>query len=119
MEQAQDIADGAYRYIGNVRFDMKGASMFCDSAYYHSPTKIFEAFSRVHLVQGDTMDLYGDYLHYDENTRMAQLRRNVKLITSNTELKTTELDFDMATSSGFYTRHADIESGENKLKSQK
>jgi lipopolysaccharide export system protein LptA len=65
------------------------------------------------------MDLYGDYLHYDENTRLAQLRRNVRLITSNTELKTTELDFDMATSTGFYTRHADIESGENKLKSRK
>ena len=62
MEQAQDIANGAYRLIGNVRFDHQGASMYCDSAYFYGSLNSLEAFSRVHLVQGDTMDLYGEFL---------------------------------------------------------
>jgi lipopolysaccharide export system protein LptA len=118
MEQALDIANGAYRFIGNVRFDRSGASMYCDSAYYYSPTDIFEAFSRVHLVQGDTIDLYGDYLHFDGKTRMAKIRRNVRLLGRNMELKTTELDYDLGRSIGYYTNHADIENGDNRLKSR-
>jgi lipopolysaccharide export system protein LptA len=117
MEQATDIANGAYRLIGNVRAEHQGTVMYCDSAYQYKSNSI-EAFSRVHLVQGDSIDLYGDYLKYDGNTRIAQIRRNVKLIGRNTELRTSELDFNVGTSTGYYTRHADIKSGDNKLKSR-
>jgi len=118
MEQAQDIANGAYRFIGNVRFIREGAIMYCDSAYLYSENNTLDAFNRVHLVQGDTLDLYGEFLHYDGNTRIAQIRRNVKLVGQNTELITTELDFDLGNSVGYYTHHANITSGENKLKSR-
>ncbi len=119
MEQATDIANGAYRLIGNVRFEHGGAVMYCDSAYYYGqPRKSLEAFSRVHLVQGDSIDCYGDYLFYDENTKLAEIRRNVKLFGRNTELYTSELDYNVGTSTGYYTRHADIISGDNKLKSR-
>jgi lipopolysaccharide export system protein LptA len=119
MEQAQEIANGAYRLIGNVRFEHEGTLMYCDSAYYFGlPQNSLEAYSRVHLVQGDTIDLYGEYLHYDGNTKLAQIRRNVKLIGRNTELTTSELDFNVGTSTSYYTHHADIKSGDNKLKSR-
>lgn len=118
MEQAEDIADGALRFIGNVVLNREAAIMYCDSAYYYTATDVFEAFSRVHVIQGDTVDLYGDYLHYDGITRLAQIRRNVRLVGRNMELKTSELDYNLGTSVGFYTNHADIRSGENKLKSR-
>jgi lipopolysaccharide export system protein LptA len=118
MEQAQEIANGAYRLIGNVKFIHEGTLMYCDSAYYFGSKKSLEAFSRVHIVQGDTIDLYGDYLHYDGNTRIAKIRRNVKLVGRNTELITSELDFNLGTSTGYYTHHADIKSGDNNLKSR-
>ncbi len=119
MEQAQDIADGAYRFLGHARFKREGAIMYSDSAYFIRPKNILEAFSRVHLVQGDTIDLYGDHLIYDGNTKIARILGRVKLVGRNTELRTTELEFNLSTSTGYYTRHADIESGENKLKSRK
>jgi lipopolysaccharide export system protein LptA len=118
MMQAQDIANGAYRLIGSVRFDHEGSSMYCDSAYFYGPINSLDAFSRVHIVQGDTINVYGDFLHYDGNTRIAQIRKNVRLVGKNTELTTQELDFDLGKSIGYYTRHANIISGENKLKSR-
>jgi lipopolysaccharide export system protein LptA len=118
MEQAQDIASGAYRFLGNARFKREGAIMYCDSAYWFGNRNFLEAFSRVHLVQGDSIDLYGDYLTYDDNSRIARITGNVKLIGRNTELVTTELDYNVGTSTAYYTKHANIKSGENKLKSE-
>jgi len=118
MEQAQDIASGAYRLIGNVKFVHEGAFMYCDSAYFYTQSNSLDAFSRVHINQADTMHLYGQFLHYDGNTRIAQVRRNVKLVGRNTELTTTALDFDLGKNVGYYTNHADIISGDNNLSSQ-
>lgn len=117
MEQAQDIANGAYRLIGNVVFEHEGTVMYCDSAYHYADKNALEAFSRVHLVQGDTIDCYGDYLTYDGDTKIARIKRNVRLIGRNTELRTEELEFNTGTNTAYYTHHADIESGDNKLNS--
>ena len=118
VEFDKSIAEGAYRNIGNVIFRHEGALMYCDSAYFYSATNSLDAFSNVHIIQGDTADLYGDFLHYDGNTRIAQVRKNVRLIGKNTNLVTGSLDFDLSRNIGYYTNHADIESGENKLTSR-
>jgi lipopolysaccharide export system protein LptA len=117
MEYDKNIASGAYRLIKNVVFTHEGALMYCDSAYFYADINSLDAFSNVHINQGDTVDLYGDFLHYDGNTRIAQIRRNVKLIGRNTKLTTGTLDFDLSRNIGYYTRYANIESGENKLQS--
>lgn len=113
----QSIAGGAQRLIGNVRFTHEGAIMYCDSAYFYGATNSLDAFNRVHINQADTVDLYGDFLHYDGNTRIAEIRRNVRLVGSNTTLTTEALDFDLGKNAGYYTNHADIVSGDNKLNS--
>jgi lipopolysaccharide export system protein LptA len=118
MEFDQNIAGGAYRLISNVKFTHEGAQMYCDSAYYYPGSNSLDAFSRVHINQADTMNLYGEFLHYDGNTRIAQVRRNVRLVGRNTKLTTRALDFDLGRNIGYYTSHADIESGENQLSSQ-
>jgi lipopolysaccharide export system protein LptA len=117
MEFDKGIAGGAYRLIGNVSFKHEGALMYCDSAYFYASSNSLDAFSKVHIVQGDTVDLYGDFLHYEGNTRIAQIRKNVRLIGKNTKLVTQALDFDLGRNVGYYENHADIESGENKLTS--
>jgi lipopolysaccharide export system protein LptA len=118
VEYVENMANGAYRLIDNVRFQHEGALMFCDSAYFYSATNSLDAFSRVHIIQGDTVDLYGSFLHYDGNTRIAKIRKNVKLVGKNTLLTTSELEFNLGNNIGYYTKHADIESGENRLKSR-
>ena len=118
MEFDRNIAGGAYRLIGKVSFKHEGALMYCDSAYFYADINSLDAFSNVHIVQGDTVDLYGDFLHYEGNTRIAQIRKKVRLIGKNTKLVTSALDFDLGRNIGYYKNHADIESGENKLSSR-
>ena len=118
MEFDKSIAGGAYRLIGNVSFKHEGALMYCDSAYFYASSNSLDAFSNVHIVQGDTVDLYGEFLHYEGNTRIAQIRQKVKLVGKNTKLVTRALDFDLGRNIGYYKNHADIESGVNKLSSR-
>jgi hypothetical protein len=118
MEYDKNIAGGAYRLIRNVEFSHEGAFMYCDSAYYYPETNSLDAFSRVHIIQGDTADLYGDFLHYDGNTRFARILNNVRLIGRDTRLNTSALDFDLGRNVGYYRVHANIVSKENKLESR-
>jgi lipopolysaccharide export system protein LptA len=118
MEYDQSIAGGAYRLIGNVLFKHEGALMYCDSAYFYADVNSLDAFSHVHIIQGDTVDLYGDFLHYEGNSRMAQIKNKVRLIGKNTSLTTRALDFDLGRNIGSYKTHADIVSGQNRLSSR-
>lgn len=56
-----------------------GAYMYCDSAYLDEANNSFEAFSRVRVEQGDTLFLFGDYVHYDGNLKIFKARHNVRL----------------------------------------
>jgi lipopolysaccharide export system protein LptA len=118
LEYDERIAGGAQRLFDNVIFIHEGTFMYCDSAYYYPAINTLDAYSRIRIVQGDTVNLYGEYLHYDGNTRIAKVRRNVRLVGRNTLLVTNELDFNLGNNVGYYTHHADIESGENRLSSQ-
>ena len=87
---------------GNVIFFHEGAFMYCDSAYLYQQENFFEAFSNVRMEQGDTIFVYGDYLHYDGNTRLARLRENIRMEDRTTTLFTDSLDYDRATNLGYY-----------------
>jgi lipopolysaccharide export system protein LptA len=89
-------------FTGNVVFFHEGAFMYCDSAYLYQQTNTFEAFSNVKMEQGDTIFVYGDYLHYDGNTRLAKLRNNVRMEDRTSTLFTDSLDYDRAANLGYY-----------------
>lgn len=118
VEFDKNIANGAFRLWDKVIFRHEGAIMYCDSAYYYPNLNSLDAYNHIYINQGDTLHLYGDFLHYEGNTRLAQIEGNVKLIDKDNELTTTVLDFDMKNSVGFYTQGADIIRGENKLRSR-
>lgn len=106
------------RLIGNVIFEHEGALMYCDSAYFYSDSNSLDAFSNVYITQGDTVHLYGDKLFYNGNTRLAKIRKNVKLIDKETELTTQALDYNLEDGVGFYLNNGTIVNGENILKSK-
>lgn len=105
------------RLLGNVIFTHGGAKMYCDSAHFYSKKNSLDAFHNIYINQGDTVHLYGDYLHYDGNTKIANVRRNVRLINSETTLTTEALDYDIANSIGYYMNYAKIVNVENELES--
>ena len=104
-------------FSGNVVFYHEGAYMYCDSAYVYQQINTFEAFSNVSMEQGDTIFVYGDYLHYDGNTRLARLRDNIRMEDQTATLFTDSLDYDRLTNLGYYFDGGMLIDDENELTS--
>jgi lipopolysaccharide export system protein LptA len=102
---------------GNVKLKHNDAVMTCDSAYYYQKLNQVKAFSRVHIEQGDTLDLMGDYIFYDGKTEFAQVDGNVELVDKETHLFTKSVTYDFNADIARYTDHGRIINGENTLTS--
>ena len=102
---------------GNVIFYHEGAYMYCDSAYLYQQNNSFEAFSNVSMEQGDTIFVYGDYLFYDGNTRLARLRDNIRMEDQTATLFTDSLDYDRIANLGYYFEGGMLVDEENELTS--
>lgn len=105
------------RLIGNVQLKHENALMYCDSAHLYTDGNYFDAFSNVHIVQGDTLHVYGDFLKYDGNIKLSKIRRNVKLINNEAVLTTDSLDYDRNTEIAHYFYKGKIVDNENVLTS--
>jgi lipopolysaccharide export system protein LptA len=106
------------RLLGNVKFRNQDVFMSCDSAYFFPDLNILDAYSRVHIWRGDTLDLYGDFLKYKGDQRLAELRRNVILDTKETHLTTENIDYDLNKDMAYYFKGGKIINGENTLVSE-
>lgn len=104
--------------IGNVAFRHDSVYMYCDSACFYEKTNSLEAFDNVKMVQGDTLFLYGDYLFYDGNTQIAQVRYNVRMENKNTTLLTDSLNYDRIYNLGYYFEGGTLMDEENVLTSE-
>lgn len=113
----KSLGPGAQKLLGNVQFKHEGAIMTCDSAYFYSKTSSMDAYSNVTFQQGDTLFLYGDKVHYEGESRIAQVRNNVKLIDDSTVLVTEYLDYNRETKVAYYLDGGVITEGENVLSS--
>ena len=58
-----------------VRFEHEGAIMTCDSAYFYRKENSFDAFSNVHVNQGDTVNMYCETMNYDGTRRCSFSRQ--------------------------------------------
>lgn len=102
LEFDQSLGNNAKRLIGDVQFKHDNALMFCDSAYFYSETNSMDAFGRVRITQGDSLQLFGDSLNYSGVTKKALLRGNIKLINTDVVLTTNYLDYDRAKNVAYY-----------------
>ena len=104
---------------GDVCFRHDSVLMYCDSAYFFEKQNSLHAFGHVHLVQGDTLEGFGDILYYNGNTKLARFRNHVKLIHNNeTTLTTDSLDYDRAKNIAYYFSGGMIEDELNTLTSK-
>lgn len=111
----------AQRLIGNVKFKHEDAIMYCDSAYYYSKVNKIDAFGSIRIVQGDTLNLYGDNLYYDGNSQVATVVGDtVRLISPDFILTTDKIVFDRSINLASYYTGGLIESknDSNLLESQ-
>ena len=103
---------------GDVRFRHDSALMYCDSAYFFDKENSLHAFGHVHLIQGDSIEGFGDILYYNGNTKMAKFRKRVKLIhNGNTTLTTDSMNYDRMKDIAYYFSGGMIEDSVNTLTS--
>ncbi len=105
------------RLIGDVRLVHENTYLNCDSAWLYQKANMVEAYGNIFISRGDTLKLYGDYLKYSGETKMAELKNNVKLIDKETTLTTRNLDFDLNSDLGYYYGGGHIINGEDDLTS--
>lgn len=110
---------GMERLLGDVIIRQEQTKFYCDSAYLHNKNNSFEAFGNVHIEVNDSVDVYGDRLLYDGNTRVAELFNNVKLVDKHTVLTTDHLVYNRNTKTAFYDNGGIIVSEDNTLESKR
>ena len=104
---------------GNVCFRHDTALMYCDSAYFFEKENSLHAFGHVHLIQGDSLEGWGDVLYYYGDTKIAKFRHNVKLLHDGTTLTTDYLNYDRIKDIAYYFNGGMIEDSVNILTSSR
>ena len=110
--------NSSQRLIGNVKAEHDGSLLFCDSAYLYGDNSM-DAFGHVHIIINDSLDLYGDKLFYDGNTKIAEFHENVRMVDKKATLYTDELIYDRNTAIGEYFVWGRIVDSTNILTSKK
>jgi lipopolysaccharide export system protein LptA len=105
------------RLNGNVKLMHNDLYMNCDSAWYYDDTNQVLAYSNIHIWQGDTLHIRGQYLSYNGNTRKAFLTDSVILSDKEMKLYTDKIDYDVNTQVANYDTGGRILSGDNTLTS--
>ena len=100
---------------GNVQFKQGNMFMDCDSARFYDKVNKIEAFGDIYIRQQDTLDLHGDYLEYNGDSRLATIKKDVILSDGNMTLKTQQLNYDMINKVGYYSSGGHIDNGEDQL----
>lgn len=106
-----------HRFLGKVNLKHNDVIMWCDSAHYYPDKNQVQAFSKIHIEQGDTLDLYGDYLFYDGKMEQALVKNNVELIDNETHLYTSIIDYDVKNRIARYSTGGRITNADNTLTS--
>ncbi len=117
-EYDQDMRQDIQRILGNVILSHDSAFLYCDSAYLDDERNNVIAYGNVHIMISDTLNLYGDSLKYDGNTKVARIYSNVKLIDNQTILTTDTLVFDRKTQIAQYDYWGKIVNDKNILVSR-
>ncbi len=110
------IVANAQRLIGHVNITVDGALMWCDSLYSFTNNMV-DAFGNVHIVRGDTLNMYADFIHYNGVTKIAKARRNVRLIDKQVILTTDSLDYNMNNDLAAYNYSGTVKDSTNVLNS--
>lgn len=103
---------------GDVCFRHDSVLMYCDSAYFFEKENSLHAFGHVHMIQGDTLEGFSDVLYYNGNTKLARMRKHVRLLHQETVLTTDSLNYNRKKNIAYYFSGGMIEDSLNTLTSR-
>jgi len=102
---------------GKVIIKQDATLFYSDSVVLNKTKNMLEAFGHVHINDNDSIDTYSDYLRYFGNDKKAYLKGNVKLTDGKGTLTTPDLDYDLNTHIGIYTKTGKVVSEKTVLTS--
>lgn len=105
-------------WVGNVIVKQNNTTFYCDSAIFNKRARTLEAFGNVHINDADSVHTYSQYLLYYIDTRIANLKKKVKLTDGKITLFTEELRYDANEKIGDYYNGGRVVNGKSVLTSQ-
>lgn len=102
------IGKNTQSLIGDVQMSHAKTLLHCDSAYMFNDSNKVYAYGNVHIIQNDSIHLYGNYLEYEGDKNLAKLRKNVRANKGSTWLYTEFLDYDRLNDVGYYYNHGKV-----------
>lgn len=100
---------------GEVLFRQDSIWMSCDSAYFYQNRNSFEAFSHVHVWEGDTLHMWCDSLSYDGEAMRGELYDHVVMHHNDTRLHTEYLIYYRQEGRAHYPNQGWIDNPDNHL----
>lgn len=103
--------------VGNVKLKQENTLFYGDSSVFNKNGKIIEAFGNVHINDNDSIDTYSDYLLYHTDTKIATLKKKVRMTDGKSNLFTEELEYDVNQKTGVYRNGGKVINGTSVLTS--
>lgn len=104
--------------VGHVQIKQDNTLFYCDSAVYNKNKKIIEAFGNVHINDNDSVHTYSQYLLYHVDTKIANLKKKVRLTDGKSNLYSEDLQYDVNQKIGEYHTGGRVETGSSVLTSR-
>jgi lipopolysaccharide export system protein LptA len=104
--------------VGQVHLKEKNTHFYADSTVINNHARIIEAFGNVHINDNDSVHTYSQYLLYNLNTKIATLKKKVRLTDAKTNLYTEELEYDVNQKIGIYRNGGRVVNGTSVLTSE-
>ena len=117
MEGSERFGKGVQALFGAVRFRHLQTVMYCDSAFFYRDSNMVQAYGSIHIIQSDSIHLYGKRLNYLGNENKAMVREDVRLVNKDVVLTTQFLDYDRKNDVAYYFDGGEITNGDNRLTS--
>lgn len=104
--------------VGNVILQQGKTLFYGDSIVMDKNKNVIEVFGNIHINDADSVNVYSQYLIYHGNTKIANLKKAVKLTDSKAVLTTEELEYDLNSKTGTYLNGGKIVNGSSTLTSK-
>jgi len=114
----KDTANIVQYGAGNVAAQQNNTLFYSDSAVLNQQTKVFQAYGHVHINDADSTHIYGDYMRYHFDTKLAYMQKNVTLTDGKSTLTTNDLEYDLNTKIGVYKNGGKVVNGSSVLTSK-
>ncbi len=100
---------------GNVLLSHHKTYLHCDSAYMYNDSNVVVAYGNIHIIQNDSIHLYGNRLTYYGDQDLAKIRDNVRANKGETWLYTEFLDYNRALDKAYFYNGGRVVNGESEL----